>query len=322
MARNKYIFIFSTFFVLLLVFLATRFFMPDDDPLEKDGSVTPKFIDAPSALPQIPYPPKVGLEISSDTVLDKDYHFDHGDYHILAKITASNVTLDCKGHTLSGKAPFGLEIQNISDVTIKNCRIKGVFHGFNVGEVKGLLIKGGGVIAEMNGMHVINSTDMTIENLEIKSYSTPPKGYGIEVKSTTNLLVKNCRIENFDQGLLLYDTTTFLIKENTISNIIETGIGTFQMGIGKPTGLGAITNNDISNTLMGLEIHTGSFNIILERNRVTKSNFGIKMDDEYGTDRYSPVFNILYLENDFSQNSQFSAIDIYDKSTIIIKKHN
>ena len=69
------------------------------------------------------------LVIVSDTQLNKD-HF--GDI----VIGASNVTLDCKGHTVSGPGTgspyYGILLDGTTGVTIRNCKITAFENGIIV----------------------------------------------------------------------------------------------------------------------------------------------------------------------------------------------
>ncbi len=293
-----------------------------DEPEEEiSPEQAPQRALSPSALPDIPSFPNVGMVIESNTILKRDYNFDNRDLHVLVEIAGSEVTLDCQGHGISGAAPFGIRIGNQSNIKIKNCHINGVFVGINGWGLNNLSVIGGSFLVDMNGAHIFNSANIVFKNVIMKSSGMPALGYAIEFIGTKNTAVKKCDMENFDQGILLYSSDEFNVENNRIRYIVETGIGTFKTNDGKTTGNGRISGNKMEYTLMGLEIHTGSHNILIEKNRVADSFIAVKMDDEYGSDRFAPLSNVIFKDNEYVGNNHIYDANVQNTETIIIERN-
>lgn len=288
----------------------------NDETETENSEKEPLVVNSPSALPDLPLHPNAALTLDKNTSLDKDLVFDDGKHHVQVHITKGGVTLDCKGHSITGKAPVGILFRDISDVTIRNCNLKGTFTGILGTNIENVSIKGGSLDVDMNALHFFNAVNLSVSGVKMNSHGSPPKGYMAEIKKSRKVTVADCEAVDFDQGVLLYGTHDFNVSKNKISRIMETGIGTFHMpGVGG-CGNGTISKNDVSQTLMGLEIHTGSKNIRIVGNKIAGNKVGYRIDDEHGTDRFVPVENIQFDSNKIFSNGTPYLVFVKDVSQI------
>lgn len=294
---------------------------PPDD--EEDGSEAnpyvpevPFFTARPSAMPELSPEPSVGLIIESSMTLDRDYLFEDDKFEILVSIRKSNIVLNCNGHRINGNANYALEGHGIRDVTVKNCNFTGPFQGATFWEVERITISDTVFAPRMNGLHVIDAVGFRMNNTQWAPEEIPSHGFAVEIKSSVDVQIEKNTIKDFEQGFLLYDTSEFSVRENEISNITETGIGTFQIAAEKYSHHGLIEKNDIRECLMALEIHTGSHDIDIRNNVLEKNAMAVRMDDEHGTPRYGPVYNILFEGNQFLENKDKGEYILKNFSTI------
>jgi parallel beta-helix repeat protein len=117
------------------------------------------------------------LTVMSDTRLDAGCT-----YHAPITITASHVTLDCRGAVVNGigQSGVGIEVstpddQNLSDVTIRNCDVTGFTNGMRVTRAGfHTLPAGGQYVNSLSGVDIKNSTvtDATGVGIYIDGYVT------------------------------------------------------------------------------------------------------------------------------------------------------
>lgn len=276
----------------------------------------PIVVNSPSAMPDLSPEPSVGLVVRTNIALEKDYFFEDDKHEILVSIRSNNVVLDCQGHMISGKAKYALEGHSVRDVTIKNCNFSGPFQGATFWDIERITIRDSVFVSQMNGLHIIDAAGFEVVNSQMTPKQIPSKGYAIEIKRSMEARFEKNKIEGFDQGILLYDTSLFKAIGNQISNITETGIGTFQMAPDRYVHHGLIEKNDIRKCLMGLEIHTGSHDIDIRDNVLANNGMAVRMDDEHGTPRFGRVYNIHFLRNRFFGNKDQNEYVLKDLSTI------
>ena len=139
------------------------------------------------------------LVIVSDTQLNKD-HF--GDI----VIAASNVTLDCKGHTVSGPGtgpPFyGILLDGTTGVTVRNCRITAFENGIIVagwsGPSSGNTLTGNTAFGNIfSGLALLNSSGNTVSGNA--AFDQTFGGFALELASG-NHLVGNSAERNGSHG--------------------------------------------------------------------------------------------------------------------------
>ena len=306
--------------LVLLGFVILLTVDEEPEPEKQEPAQAPEVVYAPSAMPPISENPATGLVVDKDTVLDQDLLFNDKKYELLAAVTQDNVTLDCRGHKIAGNANYGINIHEVKGVKVKNCAIDGPFQGINIWSVDDVLIMNTSLNVRMNGMHVIDTKGVILDNVTMHPDLEPGKGFAVEIKRTKNAIVRKCSMRGFDQGILLYGTTEFTVKDNLIQNITETGIGTFMIVKEMTTGNGRIENNHIQKALMGMEIHSGSHNIHIANNRVENCRIPLRMDDEHKTSRYTPVTDIVLEGNIMKDNIDPPDIVIKDKESITWKR--
>ena len=143
--------------------------------------------------------------------VDETYPFTHGDPACFS-ITASNITLDCQGHTITTQSSgYWLDMRNQSGVTIKNC------------------------VANEAGELLISYSDYNyiIDNTIIGSYC---QGIYLHVSSDYNTVQGNTLISNECSGIFSYSGAHNTITDNTI---LSNGDGGIRLG----TNSDSVDNN-------------------------------------------------------------------------------
>jgi len=117
-----------------------------------------------------------GQTITEDTILDRDLICPPGTNFALI-IGAPNITLDLGGHVISGYAPDkGVFAQGIEGITIRN----GTIEGFE------------------DGIFIIETGHVTIENLTVKNQNIIDPNHfitGVHIDSSQNIVVKDTLFE-------------------------------------------------------------------------------------------------------------------------------
>ncbi len=287
--------------------LPARPYLPDDGPpLGQDKT-----------MPELPAHPGAGLTILTDTSLAKDHEIDGGHNDVLVKIAASDVTLDCAGHRISGATNYGLLVANVSNVTVENCHFDGPFQGLLADNAEKLSIHNSTFTVQNNGMHAIGTDKLFLDGTSFQSRPSPSAGFAVEVKDSKDVTVRKNRIHGFHQGLLFYGVDEFVARDNRIELITETGIGTFQMDKERISKNGMIKGNEIRACMMGLEIHAGSRNIRIEGNNITECSMAVRMDDGYSTPSFSPIEKIHFAGNTLAGNREGNEILVSDKKEVV-----
>jgi formylglycine-generating enzyme required for sulfatase activity len=140
-----------------------------------------------------------GQAVVTDAVLDDDLVCDQiGSGEVAVQVGASNITVDLKGHTISGDPNNGI--------------------AFAVWWVDGVTIRNGTIEDFLWGIDVLGGRDFVFEDLtyrNLKSDHWKDNVRGIQTFRTNNLIVRNSVFELFPQthkqAVLLYGDKDFLI---------------------------------------------------------------------------------------------------------------
>ncbi|MBI4176710.1 MAG: right-handed parallel beta-helix repeat-containing protein, partial [Candidatus Aenigmarchaeota archaeon] len=185
-------------------------------------------------------------------------------------ILAPNITLDCKGHMLTGNGTGkGINLTNQNGVTIRNCRIKNFENGI-------LILNGNSNTITNNTLEnntlsgiVFVGSGNTIMNNTVKGSQA-----GIQLQGNGNVLENNNINNNSLGGILMNSATNNTVKGNIFSN------NTRSIRIGDSSVDNLISGNTILNSLDGIAFFGSSVpfetkNNIVSGNMITSNGNGI-----------------------------------------------
>ncbi len=219
----------------------------------------------------------------------------------------SDITLDCKGARLTGDATgsdIGIDI-NHPNVTIKNCKLKGIDKGFDIDGKNVTLInntiEGEQCLDIGGGDTVVNNTDcnhtkntnwaVQIRNsadiYDLLIYNATVNNEIITLYSTAdNVTIEDLEIKSLSgsKTCIQFAGSTNRIEDGTIKNSL------FQCNGGKGIGGGGesydsqtIQNNTFRHTSIGIELpDSANYNSILS-NTIYNASTGIKVDGTSNT---------------------------------------
>ena len=162
------------------------------------------------------------MRITKDTVLPPN-----GQYRQAVIIAANNVTLDCSGSTFTGDGiGVGILIQSKSNVTIRNCKVRGFDVGMYVLQGKNFVFENN----DFSGNYVDDNYD--IENLKpiphgglivngvqtarIAGNTSNGNIAGIQIVNSSKVRIeKNTTSKNRGWGIYFFGTTASQILNNT-----------------------------------------------------------------------------------------------------------
>jgi len=174
-------------------------------------------------------------EITSSTSLcpGKYYLRDAGAGAI--RISAPNITLDCKGAEISGDGNgIGIKV-NAAGGRIENCAIKNYETGVSTAADR-LTVKNISTFTTNFGVYIYNSSNAKVDGGKING-----SNYGVHATSAPHLIIKNVETsENEKAGIYLYDVVGGVLSANTITNS-EIGIHVLKNSKGA-----TFANNEIS----------------------------------------------------------------------------
>lgn len=140
-----------------------------------------------------------GDTITGDATLTQDFNCNSG-----LTINASNITLDCKGYTITGQgAGIGITIANKMGVVVKNCEVSQF----------------------ESGIEVTESYNITIINNNITDNGLNPMDFsGIDLVNTHNSTVQDNNISGNEYGLYAFSSNSNTIKNNILEGNSYTGV--------------------------------------------------------------------------------------------------
>lgn len=231
-------------------------------------------------------------------------------------IGANNITLDCKGHTITGtneQSSAGINISSQTGVIIKNCKVTGFASGF-FGNSNGLLIKN-----EAN-LNVVGFDFLGDNNILQNNAANNNNGEGIFISGNNNLLQGNTLNNNDGRGITVGGVSSNnTITGNTVSNNGLDGI--FLAGQpGEPTEGNVLSSNTVSNNgLAGILVEGSSDNTII--NNTASNNFiGFEIIAFDGISPFPSSNNTLIKNKAFSNGADFTQ-DNLGTNNICIKNN-
>lgn len=168
-------------------------------------------------------------------------------------VTAQNITLDCLGHTVDGQINKAMRIQNLYNITVKNCIINDWEFGIDFTQSATSYIINSTLSDMDNYAIAINSIkgDIYVINTTI-SYGAL---YGIEIHDLNyngdyKLYIYDSKIEKFDYAIWISGMSTQSFCGEIINTEIkESGNAIFSM-----------SNTELCNDSIGIKIYNNIFN--------------------------------------------------------------
>ncbi|MCX6690830.1 MAG: hypothetical protein NTW33_01950 [Methanoregula sp.] len=145
-------------------------------------------------------------------------------------ITAPDVTLDGKDHTLFGN---GIIVEKngtgvLSGITIKNLWIEGGAYGIQLSDINGARISNVTIVETVfDGLNIMDSKDVRVENSTFLKnvdlildpmYQNLYHG-GILLTGTENIVITGCTFEDHFNAIVLLDSTGTTISSNYFHNL-------------------------------------------------------------------------------------------------------
>ena len=206
-------------------------------------------------------------------------------------INASNVTLDCKGFSITGdggandkaiKTP-GTNDQ-FSNITVKDCNIvgfgTGILHGQgNTSDNNYINNTFTNVSFGIDIQNAVGNDDNNARNMRIVNNTFATGATGIRFGTSRKVQVINNTFQNLSIGVSLSDTENneFIIKENVFQNItrgINSLTATEVSGL-KPLNNSVIANNTINNASVGIQLNLSINGTISDNNIINIFETGI-----------------------------------------------
>jgi nitrous oxidase accessory protein NosD len=120
------------------------------------------------------------------------YTFTSDILNAYVEVECDNIVIDGAGFTLQGQMPYGIRLENRSNVLIKNVNFKGFYYAVNIRTSSHIVIAHNGLFGS-GGLNLDSSIDNLIANNNITGVHNV--GIGIRGKSYNNLIVGNNFVE-------------------------------------------------------------------------------------------------------------------------------
>jgi len=227
-----------------------------------------------------------GDTIYTDTTLTSDILGCEDDGLVVG---ADNIVLDCAEHIIGGnEGTNGIVVDQLQEVTIRNCITSGFYRGIDVDESQSITIEFSELRENGRGVDIYNSSDIGLRYnlLHDNTYA------GVQgSKATDNWITHNEIYENSD-GVYFFDSSDIRIKYNRIQNNSNYGIGS------RATNQMQTYRNTVKNNKFG-EYRAHSEGGTVRENTFEDNEFGIDVD--YGSsNRIS--------SNEFKNNWRYNAL--------------
>ena len=158
--------------------------------------------------------PACGDTLTADTTLDSDLDCS-GPGGTALIIGANGMTLDCRGHTLTGDGTTGagVDLGSRTGVTVKNCTATGFGNGFELQGSHGDTLEKNTASDGVRGFLLDDSADNTLKRNTARD--NVRQGFLLEDDSDRNTLERNTAIENGRAGFRLDGSNDNTLKRNT-----------------------------------------------------------------------------------------------------------
>jgi len=256
-----------------------------------------RMMPSPMEVPPIV---STGLKISKNMVLKKDLVFSEGKLDALITFTDNGITLDCKGHSIIGHAPYGFLIQEKSDIKITNCFLRSPYFAGLVSESKNIEITNSRFQVQSSGFHMGLSAGIKINNSFFRPENLLCPGFVCEFIKCRDVDVSNTNQMGFEQGYIFYSSQDFQVTSSLFAYINEIAVGTYPLKEEKSGKRGKILGNKVSKSTIGFKIHKGITDLLIKSNDVSdcfRSFSIVELDD-------SPLTNLRFVDNNFYDNQE------------------
>lgn len=221
-----------------------------------------------------------GDVLIADTVLTADLICGPGSDGLI--IGADGVTLDLRGHTISGPGPAatnwsGVRVARQAGVTIKRGTITGFDAGVVLDEASHNLVTGLVVRANERGINLAGGTGHTIE----KNFAYDSHLDGIRLGLTSSSLIsKNVVADNVFGIGVANGAAGNVVEKNTVADNRGFGIALFANASNT-----VVEKNDVTGTWgHGIQVNSDTAGSLLSKNYVVLSGLdGIRVDSPFTT---------------------------------------
>jgi parallel beta-helix repeat protein len=266
------------------------------------------------------------MDISEDTTLcDITYNILDG-----ITVTESDITLDCNSATIkgdytsSGSQETGIDISDLSSVTVKNCIVDDYFRAIKTFDSNNLLVEDNTFLPEQGNtaLYIQNTYSSTIENNIINGTVY------VLWDSYDNIFINNAHEQGIQSGTIIFSGVSEegigshnnIVRNSLFSNMEDYGINLQHGSYGN-----TIENNIFNNNLRNILI-AGSKDNILRNNTLNFVDYdGIRIGDPSSTGniiynnhisnagRY--CISIAETSDNIIYNNDFINCDIYDEDS-------
>lgn len=265
-----------------------------------------------------------GDTITTNTTLTKNITHCSAFFGSALTIGASNITLNCKGHTISGtnaNASVGLFLNSVTGVIVQNCKITGFASGFTLlHSDNNFLIKN---TAAINGL----GFDISFSNNNILQSNTANNNsdQNFVIDESNNNILQSNTVTNGGQGIFIIGpASNNTITGNTVNNNANKGI--WLSGSALVTPSGGVDGNTLSGNIVSNNGEDGIFlddasNNTLIKNIVSNNNIGFSLSAfPPGNDQGSSNNNTFIRNKAFSNGTDFTQ-DSLSTDNVCIKNN-
>lgn len=206
-------------------------------------------------------------------------------------LNASNVTLDCNGHLISGPyattTDMGVEIlPGNYNITVKNCTVAGYTDSVGIG--------GLGLNSDDGDINIISNTLYDVDSgIKLQASSAGSNNYII----TNNLILNTTDVNISGAGIYVRNSGNLYIDSNTVYDSEGAGIDV-------SPSVGTFSNNVVNNSgYVGILLATTS-NSVIQGNNVSYSRHGTYGFGLLVTHAETENININITENNLINNDQ------------------
>ncbi|MCK4355205.1 right-handed parallel beta-helix repeat-containing protein [Candidatus Parcubacteria bacterium] len=205
------------------------------------------------------------------------------------EITASNITLDCDGHSVTGAdTGFGVYANRKTNVTVKNCVINDFHSGIYFYYGSNHSISNNNV--SNNKYYGIRLTRSNNASLTDNIVNSNP-AWGISLDDSDNSVVINNTASNNYHGIFLCQCENNVLDNNTIDSNIGYGI------LFRHVHNSAITENIISNSKCGFFLSSSNENTITDNAFINDGLYSCSSFNNVVSNNTVNDKSLIYLED-------------------------
>jgi len=205
---------------------------------------------------------------------DGDQYIFTSNIHCSILVERDNILVDGAGHTLQGTGNgTGIGLSGRSNVTIRNVKIKGFYHGIALYYSSSVSIYYNEIeennlrSTRSDGIYLLMSSNNTISGNNIEN-----NGDGIELVShSSNNRILGNNITNNMYGIELQESSNNTISTNNITN------NRHSIRLLESSNFNSISKNDIIKNKDGIQLYDSSNNTI-SGNHIAAINYGVYLD--------------------------------------------